>query len=30
VQGIKQTQKIEVEEAAINAHVEDSRFAKLQ
>jgi hypothetical protein len=30
VQGIKQTEKIEVEEVAVNAHVEDSRFAKLQ
>ena len=24
------TEKIEVEEVAVNAHVEDSRFAKLQ
>ena len=30
VQGVKQTEKIEVEEIAVNARVEDSRFAKLQ
>jgi len=30
VQGIRQTEKIEVEEVAVNARVEDSRFAKLQ
>ena len=30
VQGVKQTEKIEVEEVAVNARVEDSRFAKLQ
>ncbi|HKV76922.1 MAG TPA: hypothetical protein VJP02_02205 [Candidatus Sulfotelmatobacter sp.] len=30
VQGVKQTEKIEVEEVGVNAHVEDSRFAKLQ
>ena len=30
VQGVKQTEKIEVEEVAVNARVDDSRFAKLQ
>lgn len=30
VQGVSQTEKIEVEEVAVNAGVEDSRFAKLQ
>jgi hypothetical protein len=30
VQGVRQSEKIEVEEVAVNAHVEDSRFAKLQ
>lgn len=30
VQGVKQTEKIEVEEGTLNARVEDSRFAKLQ
>lgn len=30
VEGVKQTEKIEVENVAVNAPVEDSRFAKLQ
>ncbi len=30
VQGVKQTEKIEIENVAINPRVEDSRFAKLQ
>jgi outer membrane lipoprotein-sorting protein len=30
VQGIKQTEKIEIENVAVNPRVEDSRFAKLQ
>jgi hypothetical protein len=30
VQGVSQTEKIKVEEVAVNARVEDSRFAKLQ
>lgn len=30
VQGVNQTEKIEVEKVAVNARVEDSRFAKLQ
>ena len=30
VQGVKQTEKIEVEQVAVNPRVEDSRFAKLQ
>ena len=30
VQGVNQTEKIEVDEVAVNARVEDSRFAKLQ
>ncbi len=30
VQGVKQTEKIEIENVAVNPRVEDSRFAKLQ
>jgi len=30
VQGVKQTEKIEVEQVVVNPPVEDSRFAKLQ
>jgi hypothetical protein len=30
VQGVKQTEKIEVEQVVVNPRVEDSRFAKLQ
>ena len=30
VEGVKQTEKIEVEKIAVNPRVEDSRFAKLQ
>lgn len=30
VQGVKQTEKIEIEKVAVNPRVEDSRFAKLQ
>jgi outer membrane lipoprotein-sorting protein len=30
VQGVRQTEKLEFEEVAVNARVEDSRFAKLQ
>ncbi len=30
VQGVKQTENIEIENVAVNPRVEDSRFAKLQ
>lgn len=30
VQGVKQPEKIEIENVAVNPGVEDSRFAKLQ
>jgi hypothetical protein len=30
VEGVKQTEKIEVEKVAVNPRVEDSHFAKLQ
>jgi hypothetical protein len=30
VQGVKQTEKIEIEKVSVNPQVEDSRFAKLQ
>jgi hypothetical protein len=30
VEGVRQTEKIEIEKVAINPRVEDSRFAKLQ
>ena len=30
VQGVKQTEKIEIEKVAVNPRVEDVRFAKLQ
>jgi hypothetical protein len=30
VQGLKQTEKIEIENKAVNPRVEDSPFAKLQ
>jgi hypothetical protein len=30
VQGVKQTEKIEIDKVTVNPQVEDARFAKLQ